>query len=67
MHDEGSFDSFSLKAFQNKSQLGCFCAVYMPFKTKFVLSICLAVACSFMESLKDMAVNEFKKTSIFSG
>ena len=28
MQEEGSFDSSSLKAFQNKSQVGCFCRVF---------------------------------------
>jgi len=29
MQDEGSFDSSSLKAYQNKSQIGCFCMYAM--------------------------------------
>ena len=30
MQDKGNFDSFSLNAFQNKSQVGCFC-IYAVF------------------------------------
>jgi len=72
MQDEDSFDSFILKAFQNKSQVGQFCihAMFldvikrMKLKTNLVFRICLVVACGFMES-PDMAVNKFTKTSIF--
>jgi len=37
----------------------------MKFKTNLVFSICLVVAYGFMESLNDMAVNKFRKPSIF--
>jgi len=75
MRDEGSFDSSSLKTFQNKSEVGCF-FLYAIFsnvvkrlksKTTLVFWIFLVVACGFMESFKDMAMNKFKKPSIFSG
>jgi len=36
------------------------------FETNLVFGICLVVACGFMESLKDMAMNKFGKQSIFS-
>jgi len=29
VQDEGSLDSSSLKAFQNKPQLGCFCMLFL--------------------------------------
>ena len=72
MQDEDSFDSFILKAFQNKSQDGHFCihAMFldvikrMKLKTNLVFRICLVVACGFLES-PDMAVNKFRKPSIF--
>jgi len=74
MQDEDSFDSTNLKAFPNKSQVACFCvyamflnAKRMKFKTNLVFWICLVVACGFMESLKGMAVNKFRKPSIFWG
>jgi len=37
----------------------------MKFKTNLVIQICLVVACGFMELLRDMAVNKFKKTKHF--
>jgi len=72
VQDEDSFDWFILKAFQNKSQVGHFCihAMFldvikrMKLKTNLVFGICLVVACGFMES-PDMAVNKFRKPSIF--
>jgi len=57
--DEGSFESSSLKASQNKSQVACLCiyAMFlnvkgMKFKINLVFWICLVVAYGFMESLK---------------
>jgi len=39
----------------------------MKFKTNLVFRMCLVVTCGFMESIKDMAVNKFKKPNIISG
>ena len=72
MQDEDSFDSFILKAFQNKFQFGHFCihAMFldvvkrMKLKTNVLFRICFVVTCGFMES-PDMAVNKFRKPSIF--
>jgi len=74
MHD-GRCDSSSIEAFQNKSQVGCYCmyamfldlVIRMKFKTNLVFCICLVVVYGFMESFKDMAANNFGKPSIFQG
>ena len=68
MQDEGSLDSSSLKACQNKSQIECFCmqcfcsfaVKRMKFKTTLVFWIFLVVVFSFMDSHKDMNVNKFR-------
>jgi len=75
MQEEDSFDSPSLKAFQNKSQVeyfylySMFLSVMKRMKLKMNLMfwICLIIACGSMESLKEMAVNKFRKPSIIQG